>query len=106
MIRPIILANAPCMQIEGNSVQNVLTNRRRGAGLVVASRRYSSEIKIQINSAEQWGSCHTEHDKGYVNILNYKTSLDLIKGLHFEVYRDNDPEWYRIKYIVVDVDLD
>ena len=36
----------------------------------------------------------------------YQPSLDLSKALYFEVYYQNVPERYRIKYIVVDVDLD
>ena len=73
---------------------------------MVASRKYSSEIKIQIKPAERWGSCHTEHDEGYVNIQDYQPSLDLSKALYFETYRQHIGEKYRIKYIVVDVDLE
>ena len=61
---------------------------------------------MQIKPSEQWGSCHTEHDGGYVNVQNYQPSLNLSKSLYFEFYRDHATEKYRIKYIVVDVDLD
>ena len=43
---------------------------------------------------------------GYVNIQDYQEALDLTKALYFEVYHENANEKYRIKYIVVDVDLD
>ena len=97
---------SPCHKLEGDIVKGALKNIVKGSGPVVSSRRYSSEIKMKIKSAEQWGSCHTEHDGGYVNIQNYQPFLDLIKPLYFEVYRNHANEKYRIKYIVVDVDLD
>ena len=52
------------------------------------------------------GSCHTEHDEGYVNVQNYQHSVELTKALYFEVYHSDAAEKYHIKYIVVDVDLD
>ena len=97
---------SPCYKFEGNIVKDVVQNVVQGSGPVVSSRRYSSEMKMKIKPTEQWGSCHTEHDGGYVNIQNYQPSLDLIKPLYFEIYRQHTPEKYRIKYIVVDVDLD
>ena len=97
---------SPCYKFEGDVVKGTLQNIKQGSGPIVSSRRYSSEIKMKIKPTEQWGSCHTEHDEGYVNIQNYQPSLDLIKPLYFEVYRQHVHEKYRIKYIVVDVDLD
>ena len=97
---------SPCYKFEGKVVSTTLQNIQQGNGPQVASRKYSSEIKIQIKPAEKWGSCHTEHDEGYVNIQDYQPSLDLSKALYFETYRQNIGEKYRIKYIVVDVDLD
>ena len=72
----------------------------------VTSLCYSSEIKIQLRPAEQWGSCHTEHDGGYTNVGNYQRLLDPSKGLQLEIYRGDANEKYRIKYIAVNVDLD
>ena len=72
----------------------------------VTSQSYSSEIKIQLRPAEQWGFCHTEHDGGYTNVGNYQRLLDPSKGLYLEMYRNDASEKYCIKYIVVDVDLD
>ena len=91
---------------EGDSNTNVLQNITNIIGPVVTSRHYSSEIKIQIRLAEQWGSCHTEHDEGYTNIANYQRSLDPSKGLYLELYYENANEQYHIKYIVVNIDLD
>ena len=97
---------SPCYKLESRVVSTTLQNIQQGNGPLVASRKYSSEIKIQIKPTERWGSCHTEHDGGYVNIQEYQPSLDLSKALYFEVYRQDFPERYRIKYIVVDIDLD
>ena len=100
-------AASPCNHFEGDSNNtDVLQNINTVNGPVVTSRRYSSELKIQIRPAEQWGSCHTEHDEGYTNIANYQRILDPSKGLYHEIYHENAYEQYHIKYIVVDVDLD
>ena len=52
---------SPCDHYEGDSDTDTLQNIYHINGPVVKSRRYSSEIKIQIRPAEHWGSCHTEH---------------------------------------------
>ena len=96
----------PCRIREGNSNTAILTQINGINGPTVTSRRYSSEIKIQLKPAEQWGSCHTEHDGGYTNVGNYQRLLDPSRGLYLEIYHDNPTEKYHIKYIVVDVDLD
>ena len=98
--------STPCNLHEGFSGR-VLTDTRHVFGsTTVASRRYSSEINIQIRPAEKWGSCHTEHDEGYTNIANYQHLLDLTKGLDFEMYRNHVTEKYRVKYLKIDVELD
>ena len=101
-------SSTPCYHIEGDSNNNVLQNISYSStsGPVVTSRRYSSEINIQIRPAEQWGSCHTEHDEGYTNIANYRRLLNPSKGLYLEIYYENISEQYHIKYIVVSIDLD
>ena len=99
-------AAVPCDHFEGDSNTNILQNYNHINGPVVTSLCYSSEIKIQIRPAEQWGSCHTEHDEGYTNIASYQRSLDLNKGLYLEWYRNGINELYHIKYIEVSVDLD
>ena len=97
----------PCKHHEGDITTDRLQNTSYVEGPVAKSRRYSSEIKMQIRPVEQWGSCHTEHDGGYTNIASYHRLLNPSKGLYFEWYRGNDAnEKHHIKYIVVDVDLD
>ena len=97
----------PCIIEEGHSSTPVftLTNLNNGPA-VENSAHYSSEIKIQLKPAEQWGSCHNEHDGGYTHAGNYQHLLDPSNGLYFEIYYNHANEKYRIKYIVVDVDLD
>ena len=97
----------PCFIYEGDNVGSVLMNRRyNNASPFVTSRSYSSEVKLQIRPTEQWGSCHTEHDEGFTNIGNYQRKLDLSNGLYLEMYRGDAAETYRIKYIVVDINVD
>ena len=98
---------SPCHKFEGKIASTTLqSDIQEGNGPLVASRKYSSDIKIQIKPTEKWGSCHTENDEGYVNVQDYQHPLDLTKALYFEVYRHDPNEKYRIKYTVVDVDLD
>ena len=99
-------SSIPCEIMEGRSSTAILTSIQYSKGPTVTSQRYSSEIKIQLKPAEQWGSCHTEHDGGYTNVGNYQHLLDPSRGLYLEIYRDAAKEKYRIKYIVVDVNLD
>ena len=96
----------PCRITEGDSSTAILRHINSINGPIVTSQRYSSEIKIQLKPAEQWGSCHTENDGGYTNVGNYQNLLDASRGLYLEIYRDHANEKYHIKYIVVDVDLD
>ena len=96
----------PCYILEGKGGTVLLNPVTVSNGPTVTSRRYSSEIKIQLRPAEQWGSCHTENDGGYTNVGNYQRLLDPSKGLKLEMYHQGANEKYRIKYIVVDVDVD
>ena len=100
--------HTPCYNIEGDITETSFNNRVRDiTGIKVSSRHYSSEITMQIKPNTQWGSCHTEHDEGTVNIVNYQRKLDITKGLYLQMYRGNDgTEKYHIKYIVADIHLD
>ena len=96
----------PCRHIEGKISSGQIKSLRYVKGLLVTSRAYSSEVTLQFRPTEQWGSCHTEHDTGFVNIANYNNKLNPNKGLYLQMYVEDDPEMYRIKYIVVDVRVD
>ena len=99
--------HTPCVYIEGDAINKTLNIGNRDiTGTLVKSRLFSSEITIQIKPNSQWGSCHTEHDEGLVNIVNYQRKLDFTKGLFLQMYRDHATEKYRIEYIAVNVDLE
>ena len=93
---------SPCRHIEGEIIDGLLQNIRQVKGPLVSSQTFSSEIKLRFRPTEQWGSCHTEQNEGYVNIANYQHKVDLTKGLHLQMYHEDNVETYRIKYIVVE----
>ena len=96
--------HTPCFNIEGDTTNTNLINRvQDNTGPKVKSRLYSSETTIQIKPNDRWGSCHTEHDEGYVNIINYQRKLDITKGLHLQMYRNDIKEKYFLKYIVTNI---
>ena len=94
---------SPCQKLEGETTPGLLQNLRSITGPFVSSTSYSSEIKLRFRPTEQWGSCHTEHGEGYVNIADYQSKLDLTKGLYFQMYHEDDAEVYRVKYIEAEV---
>jgi len=86
---------SPCRRHEGDRRDDEnLQNTIEDNAPPVNSRTLSSETTLQIRPAEQWGSCHTEHDEGYTNIANYQRSLDLSNGLFLEMYRHEADEVY------------
>lgn len=97
---------SPCRHIEGEIIAGLLQNMRHIEGPLVTSQSFPSEIELQFRPTEQWGSCHTEHNEGYVNIAHYQYKFDLTKGLYLQMYHEDDVEKYRIKYIVADVHVD
>ena len=98
----------PCNSIEADVGSSTLQNRSSGKDgpIIDYSGQSSSEVKMQLRPSENWGSCHTEQNQGYVNIANYQHSLDPSNGLYLEFYRDNANEHYSIKYIKVRLEFD
>ena len=98
--------HSPCYNVEGDATNTNLINRVRDiTSPKVNSRHYSSEITIQIKPNNRWGSCHTEHDEGTVNIVNYQHTLNITKGLYLQMYRDDPLEKFHLKYIVASIHL-
>ena len=97
---------SPCSVYESDVAGKVLKNFHDGGGPKITSKFYSTERIIRIRPAEKLGFCHTYHDAGYTNTAIYGRSLDLSKGLYFDVYHQGLNEKYRINYIEVEVDLD
>ena len=96
--------HSPCFKIEGDAATIKLINIAQDAtGPKVNSRHYSSEITVQIKPIDRWGSCHTEQDEGIVNIVEYQRTLDMTKGLYFQMYREDNSEKYYLKYIMANI---
>jgi len=98
--------HSPCLHVEGDIANKILNRVHADTKGKVNSRLFPSEIKIQLKTTDQWGSCHTEHDEGHVKIVNYQRKLDLTKGLYFEMFRADSNEKYRIEYVVINIELD
>ena len=97
----------PCIYLEGDVGKSTLKNVTFGnSGPMIRYTQFTSEARIQLRPSENWGSCHTEHNQGYVVVKKFQHSLDPSNGLYFEFYRDQSYEHYSIKYIRVDVELD
>ena len=100
-------AASPCYKMEGDATGISLINTiHDSTSPKVNSRHYSSEITIRIKPNDRWGSCHTEHDEGHVNIVNYQHTLDMTKGIYFQMYREGTTEKYYLNYIVATIHLD
>jgi len=67
----------PCCSVEGDNVNDIFTNtiQYNCGPKPTYPQGYSSEVKMQINTSEKWGSCHTEHGEGFVSIANYQRNL-------------------------------
>ena len=99
-------AEPPCFAYEGINTNGFLTSKKVDySGRRVKSRLYSSEITLKFKTNDQWGSCHTEHDEGIVEIRNYYYKLDLTKGLYLEMYQEWRGEKHRIEYIEANIHL-
>jgi len=96
LIKAIDKNNTPHHISEGYSGAMLENVKQIVGSSTVTSQHYSSEIKIEIRSAEKWGSCHTKHDGGYTNVGNYQCLLDLCKGVNLEIYYNDANEQYRI----------
>lgn len=96
-----------CPSVEGDVEGEILTNViEQEVATNITSTKYSSEITVQLRPTEQFGACHTEVDEGLVNAVAYKNKLDPSKGIFFQFYHEEADESYRIKYIIIDVELD
>ncbi|KAL9954542.1 hypothetical protein ACROYT_G042093 [Oculina patagonica] len=60
-------------------------------------------ITLKLDAHENWGSCYTAHDGGFVKTAVYNKRLILSNGLTLEGYRDNSYERYGIKVIEVTI---
>merc|ERR1711951_72131 len=66
-------------------------------------KMYPGQAVITLKPTEQWGSCYTTHDGGFLNYMNFNSHLDLSKGIFFEVYKTDKSERVGIKFLEVSV---
>ncbi|XP_078350427.1 uncharacterized protein LOC144635213 isoform X2 [Oculina patagonica] len=60
-------------------------------------------ITLKLDAHENWGSCYTAHDGGFVKTAGYNKRLVLRNGLTLEVYKDEKEEKVAIKVIEVTI---
>ncbi|XP_078350436.1 uncharacterized protein LOC144635218 [Oculina patagonica] len=60
-------------------------------------------ITLKLDAHENWGSCYTAHDGGFVKTAGYNKRLVLNNGLTLEVYKDEKEEKVGIKVIEVTI---
>ena len=95
--------NAPCFGVEGIS-GDTLTGRTPLSKVPPPKESfYDGQSVITLKLNEHWGSCYTAHDGGFVKTAAYKKRLLLSKGLTLEVYKFNNREKIKIKFIEVTV---
>ena len=96
----------PCEHREGVVDGTRLKTNLYGTGSSDSPKKQSAEIKLQFRPAEQWGSCRNAGDVYAVKYQKNQQKLDITKGIYLQMYHEDDPETYRIKYIVVDLQVD
>ncbi|XP_078352549.1 uncharacterized protein LOC144637293 [Oculina patagonica] len=97
---------APCFGIEGSSGTNLTGQRWIGYSSPRPSDTFypgQFVMTLKLDAHENWGSCYTAHDGGFVKTAVYDNRLMLSNGLTLEVYRDDSYERYGIKVIEVTV---
>ncbi|KAL9954530.1 hypothetical protein ACROYT_G042080 [Oculina patagonica] len=60
-------------------------------------------ITLKLDAHENWGSCYTAHDGGFVKTAGYNNRLVLRQGLSLEVYKEDKEERAGIRFIEVTV---
>ncbi|KAL9954546.1 hypothetical protein ACROYT_G042097 [Oculina patagonica] len=60
-------------------------------------------ITLKLDAHENWGSCYTAHEGGFVKTAGYNNRLVLSNGLSLEVYKDDKEERSGINFIEVTV---
>jgi len=96
-------ARAPCFGVEGTS-GDILTGRTSLSKVPTPKESfYDGQFVITLKLNEHWGSCYTAHDGGFVKTAAYNKRLLLSKGLTLEVYKFNNREKVKIKFIEVTV---
>ena len=91
----------PCYGIEANSSSALNIERWGAFNANFNGKLYPGQAVITLRPHEQWGSCYTTHDGGFLNYMQYATRLDPNKGIALEVYKHDQDERVGIKYVEV-----
>ena len=93
----------PCFASQGKSGSTLSSVTYGPYTASFKGKKFPGEAVITLKPTEQWGSCYTAHDGGYLNYMKYKSHLDLAKGIFLEAYKADKGERVGIKYIEVTV---
>ena len=97
---------AACFRCEGSSGATLNENKCMGQySLIPSERIYPGQFifTFKLDARENWGSCYTALDGGYVKTAAYSKRLNLSRGLTLEVYKGGKKERVGIKFIEVTV---
>ncbi|XP_078368468.1 uncharacterized protein LOC144652301 [Oculina patagonica] len=97
---------APCFGIEGSSGSRFTETREIDKNAPrPRDKFYPGQwfFTLKLDAHENWGSCYTAHDGGFVKVADYNNRLVLNNGLTLEVYKDNKDEKVGINFIEVTV---
>ncbi|XP_078350477.1 uncharacterized protein LOC144635250 isoform X2 [Oculina patagonica] len=96
----------PCFGFEGFSGTHITGYREISYSSPIPSDKiYPGQfvITLKLDAHENWGSCYTALDGGYVKTAGFNNRLVLSNGLTLEVYKDANDERAGIKFIEVTV---
>ncbi|KAL9954520.1 hypothetical protein ACROYT_G042070 [Oculina patagonica] len=60
-------------------------------------------ITLKLDAHENWGSCYSAHEGGFVKTAGYNNRLVLSNGLSLEVYKEDKEERSGINFVEVTV---
>ncbi|KAL9954545.1 hypothetical protein ACROYT_G042096 [Oculina patagonica] len=97
---------AACCGIEGLSGPRLTEWKRdnNACYLKPSDSFYPGQFVFTLKLDENWGSCYTAHDGGFVKTTTYNKGLVLSNGLTLEIYKESKDERVGIKFIEVTVE--
>ena len=94
------------MELKGLSGSSLTVTRYKPVTPKPSQSVYPRQFFFTLRLDEQWGSCYTAHDGGFVRTTAYDNQLMLGKGLTLEVYKSDSGERVGIRYIKVAIKQD
>ena len=97
----------PYRAVEGDSAAKLRNPDVNVAATVSTnSRNNPDQFELAFKPGERFGSAYCAIDDGHKIVAQYSKSLELSRGLTFEMYRFKSTERYTINYIEVTVYMD